>query len=78
VEEAVGHRLPPGEGVLPLAGLLGRVPPDAPVSLEVPNPAARADPAGWIQRVADATRRLLASAPGLRQTRTGPGPAPGR
>src|SRR5437763_709372 len=35
VAEAVGHRLPPGEGVLPLAGLLSRIDAGAPVSLEV-------------------------------------------
>jgi sugar phosphate isomerase/epimerase len=60
VQEAVGHRLPPGEGVLPLAEVLARVDPAAPVSAEVPNPAARTDPAGWIRRVAEATRTLLA------------------
>ncbi|MGY1616121.1 sugar phosphate isomerase/epimerase family protein [Geodermatophilus sp. SYSU D00691] len=60
VTEAVGDRLPPGEGVLPLGELLDRLPPGAPVSLEVPNPAARTDPAAWIHRVADAARRLLA------------------
>jgi sugar phosphate isomerase/epimerase len=60
VQEAVGHRLPPGEGVLPLADLLRRVDPRAPVSVEAPSPAARTDPAGWIRRLADATRALLA------------------
>ena len=63
VEEAVSHRLPPGEGVLPLADVLRRLPPDAAVSLEVPNPAARADPGGWIRRVAAAARRLLSAGP---------------
>jgi sugar phosphate isomerase/epimerase len=63
VEEAVSHRLPPGEGVLPLADVLRRLPPDAAVSLEVPNPAARADPGGWIRRVAAAARRLLSGGP---------------
>jgi sugar phosphate isomerase/epimerase len=60
VEEAVSHRLPPGEGVLPLSEVLRRIAPDAPISLEVPNPAARNDPAGWIHRLADAARRLVA------------------
>lgn len=60
VDEAVSHRLPPGEGVLPLADVLRRVPAGSPVSLEVPNPAARVDPAGWIRRTAAAARRLLA------------------
>ena len=52
----------PGEGVLPLAGVLRRIATDGPVSLEVPNPAARDDPAGWIRRLADAARRLVAPA----------------
>jgi sugar phosphate isomerase/epimerase len=60
VEEAVAHRLPPGEGVLPLSEVLRRIAPEAPVSLEVPNPVARTDPAGWIQRLAEAARRLTA------------------
>jgi sugar phosphate isomerase/epimerase len=60
VAEAVGHRLPPGEGVLPLSEVLRRIAPDGPVSVEVPNPAARTDPAGWIRRLADAARRLVA------------------
>jgi len=47
--------------VLPLTEVLSRVEPTAPVSLEVPNPAARTDPAGWIGRLADAARRLLTS-----------------
>lgn len=59
VQEAVAHRLPPGEGVLPLSEVLRRLPPGAAVSLEVPHPAARADPAGWIRHLADAARRLL-------------------
>jgi sugar phosphate isomerase/epimerase len=61
VQEAVAHRLPPGEGVLPLTEVLRRLAPEAPVSLEVPNPAARTDPAGWIRRLADAARRLPTS-----------------
>ena len=61
VQEAVAHRLPPGEGVLPLPAVLARIPPEAPVSLEVPNSAARSDPAGWIRRLADAGRGLLAA-----------------
>ncbi len=62
VREAVSHRLPPGEGVLPLSEVLRRIAPEAPVSLEVPNPAARADPAGWIRRLADTARSLLSPA----------------
>jgi sugar phosphate isomerase/epimerase len=63
VQEAVGHRLPPGEGVLPLSDVLRRLGPDTAVSLEVPNPAARADPGAWIRRVAAAARRLLSGGP---------------
>jgi sugar phosphate isomerase/epimerase len=59
VREAVSMRLPPGDGVLPLADLLARVDPAAPLSLEVPHPAARADPGGWLRRLGDATRRLV-------------------
>jgi len=77
VAEAVGHRLPPGEGVLPLADLLSRIDPGAPVSLEVPNPAARSDPGGWITRIAAATRLLLDGGP-VRPTTSGTGPAPDR
>ena len=79
VQEAVAHRLPPGEGVLPLEDVLRRIAPVAPVSLEVPNPAARSDPAGWIRRLGDAARRLPA-VPGerLRPTTSGRGPAPDR
>ena len=58
VAEAVGSRLPPGEGVLPLREVLARYPADAAVSLEVPHPAARDDPAGWIRRVGDAARQF--------------------
>lgn len=63
VAEAVAHRLAPGEGVLPLAEVLWHCPPAAPLSLEVPNPAARTDPAGWIRHLADATRRMLSGPP---------------
>ena len=60
--EAVGMRLPPGEGVLPLHALLRRLPAGAPVSVEAPNPAALEDPQAWVRRLAVATRRLLAAA----------------
>jgi sugar phosphate isomerase/epimerase len=63
VREAVADRLPPGEGVLPLTEVLRRLPSGSAVSLEVPNPAARTDPAGWIRRVALAARRLLSGGP---------------
>lgn len=44
--EAVGMRLAPGDGVLPLRDLLRRLPSAAPVSVEAPNPAALEDPPG--------------------------------
>jgi sugar phosphate isomerase/epimerase len=59
VAEAVSFRLPPGEGVLPLPDLLAQIDPGAPLSLEVPHPAARTDPGGWLRRLAEATRRLV-------------------
>lgn len=61
IAEACGLRLPPGDGVLPLRQLLRRLSPGAPVSVEVPNPAARDDPLGWIRQLAVAARRLLAA-----------------
>lgn len=59
LSEAVGLRLAPGEGVLPLRDLLQRLPPTAPISVEAPNPAAREDPSAWVHRLASATRGLL-------------------
>jgi sugar phosphate isomerase/epimerase len=35
-EEAIGRRLPLGEGALPLAGIMDRLPTDLPLSLEIP------------------------------------------
>jgi sugar phosphate isomerase/epimerase len=61
VREAVGHRLAPGEGVLPLLDLLRALPPGAPISVEAPNPAARDDPHGWLRHLAVTSRRLLAA-----------------
>jgi sugar phosphate isomerase/epimerase len=60
--EAVGTRLAPGDGVLPLRDLLQRLPATAPVSVEAPNPAAREDPLAWVHRLGVATRRLVADA----------------
>jgi sugar phosphate isomerase/epimerase len=59
IREAVGHRLAPGEGRLPLDDLLGAVPPGAPVSVEAPHPSALDDPHRWIRHLAVATRRVL-------------------
>lgn len=61
VAEAVGRRLPPGDGVLPLSALLRRLPPGAPISVEAPNPVARDDPRGWVRRLAAAAQRLLSA-----------------
>jgi len=75
VDEAVARRLPPGEGVLPLTEVLDRIDRQAPVSLEVPNPAAREDPAAWIRHLADAARELLRrGALTPRMSDRGPGP----
>jgi sugar phosphate isomerase/epimerase len=70
VAEARGGRLLPGEGALPLQDLLGAVPPEARLSVEVPNagrPARR-----HAQALFDATvaallhKRSLQGAPRLR------------
>ena len=60
VREAVGHRLAPGDGVLPLRELLDVLPPDAAISVEAPHPAAAVDPGAWLRHLADRTRELLA------------------
>jgi len=59
VLEARTMRLPPGEGELPLAELLGVLPDDLPVSVEAPSLAARREltPAGYAARI----RRALTS-----------------
>lgn len=59
LREAVDHRLAPGEGDLPLADLMRRIPAGAPVSVEAPNPAGRQDPQAWIRHLASATRNLM-------------------
>ena len=61
--EGAFDRLPPGEGAFPLHALLALVPPDLPISLEVPTASLRAQ--GFCaeeraRRVVEATRRLLA------------------
>ena len=76
-------RLLPGEGELPLAGLVAALPADLPVSVEAPSLAARRDlsPAEYAARA----RRSLASAgscaacepnarPGARHQPPAPGP----
>ena len=61
VDEARNNRLYPGEGELPLVDYLNALPPDVPVSLEVPhlhNCHARIDKRA--QLCADATRKFFA------------------
>ena len=58
--EAVSNRLAPGEGVLPLGDLLGRLAPEAPVSVEAPLPAGWAVEE-WAAHLARCTRDLVAN-----------------
>ena len=57
IAEARGGRLPPGEGALPLGGLLQALPSDASLSVEMPLPALKAR--ARIAMAFEATRRLL-------------------
>ena len=57
--EARRTRLLPGDGALPLAGLLAATPPGAALSLEVPDGWQHADPVGRARRVRRALDRLL-------------------
>lgn len=57
VAEARGGRLLPGEGALPLQGLLGVVPSDARLSVEVPNAGSPAEK--HAKALFDATVRLF-------------------
>lgn len=58
--EAIGRRLYPGEGELPLAELLAALPPNAPLSVEAPNARTASLPRQDRARLAaEATRRLL-------------------
>lgn len=59
VREAVGARLAPGEGDLPLVSLLRALPPGAPVSVEAPHTASQDDPHRWLRHLAVTSRRLL-------------------
>ena len=58
--EARRTRLAPGDGVLPLAGLLAATPPGAALSLEVPDGWHHPDPVGRARRVRRAVDHLLA------------------
>jgi sugar phosphate isomerase/epimerase len=57
IAEARGGRLPPGEGALPLGGLLQALPSDASLSVEMPLPAL--ETRARITVAFKATRRLL-------------------
>src|SRR5205814_7912346 len=57
ITEARQARLPPGEGALRLVGLLGALPADASLSVEMPMPALEAP--ARIAVAFTATRRLL-------------------
>jgi sugar phosphate isomerase/epimerase len=57
LRQARSARLPPGEGELDLRALLAAMPPDVPISLEVPF--AGGTPLERSRRVLEATQRLL-------------------
>jgi sugar phosphate isomerase/epimerase len=59
--EAIGGRLAPGEGALPLGAFIRALPPGAVIGIEVPS-SSRGEQGGteaWVKRVLDATRRLF-------------------
>lgn len=58
MRQARSDRLFPGEGALDLRGLLDALPPELPMSLEVPH-AGVADPGERARRALAATRKLL-------------------
>jgi sugar phosphate isomerase/epimerase len=61
-KEAIGHRLYPAEGELPLAEMLGVLPPDLPLDVEVPRRSgvsASASPEDRCRAALEATRRFL-------------------
>jgi len=66
IEEATRERLPPGAGIIDLAGLLRALPPGIPLALEIPQARlAQTEPAALrVRRAVDATRRLLREACG--------------
>jgi sugar phosphate isomerase/epimerase len=61
LQEARAGRLPPGEGELPLAALLGAAPPDAVLSVEVPMTSSLSAEVR-ARQIFEATRRLLTGA----------------
>ena len=63
LKDAIDGRSAPGEGELPLASLLHRLPRDIPLSVEVRSAAYRQgypDPIARAQAILDATRKFLA------------------
>jgi len=60
IRQARGDRLFPGEGGLDLRALLGALPADLPMSLEIPHAGGLA-PSERARRAIDATKRLLAT-----------------
>jgi sugar phosphate isomerase/epimerase len=59
--EAREERLIPGEGEFPLREFIAALPPDVPLSLEVPSLSAirASSPEAWCRKVVGATRRRL-------------------
>jgi sugar phosphate isomerase/epimerase len=57
--EALGERLPPGAGALPLAGFLAALPPGIPLGLEVPMADRTLPAADRVRLVVEAARRIL-------------------
>ena len=56
------HRLPPGEGVLPLADIVGRVRAlgaDATAVVACPLPGGHGEAAGWVQHLHERAAALL-------------------
>lgn len=66
-EEAVHNRMPPGEGEWPLAQFLKQIPPDVPLSVEVPMNRLRDRGVSAVERARiaiDAARRLIEAVDG--------------
>jgi sugar phosphate isomerase/epimerase len=66
-KEAVHNRMPPGEGEWPLAEFLKQIPPDVPLSVEVPMDRLRDRGVGALARAriaVDAARKLIEAVDG--------------
>jgi sugar phosphate isomerase/epimerase len=59
-DEATNHRLPPGEGELPLADILRALPRDVPIGLEIPMLTAAQQGVGPYERLAPCVRAARA------------------